>query len=97
MPHTAQGLGRPDRLFHRVAWYFAVSKRERPVLGRFATRCFRSAGGGIVGPTELGIGVSIGRYCSDRRTPQTLILFAWSYDRDAACPCSGPSLCGSAN
>jgi hypothetical protein len=58
VPHTAQGLGRPDRLLNGVGWYFAVSKRERPALGRFATRCFRSAGGRIVGPTKLGIGVS---------------------------------------
>src|SRR5436190_23322736 len=30
------------------------------------------------GRTKLGIGVFIGRYCSDRRIPQTLVLFGWS-------------------
>ena len=86
-----------DRLFNRVAWHLAVSKRERPALGRFATRCLRSAGGGAVGPTKLDIRVSIRCYCSDARKPQPLVLLVWSYHRDAACACSGPSLCRSAN
>ena len=30
-----QNLGRRDRLFNRAAWDLAVSKRERPALGRF--------------------------------------------------------------
>jgi hypothetical protein len=29
-----QSLGRRDRLFNRAAWHLAVSKRERPALGR---------------------------------------------------------------
>ena len=91
-----QSLGRRDRLFNRVAWHLAVSKRERPALGRFGTRCLRNAGGGAVAPTKLDIRVSIRCYCSDARKPQPLVLFVWSYRRDAACVRSGPSLCRSA-
>jgi len=50
-----QSLGRPDRLFNRAAWHWAVSKRERPALGRFAARCLRNAGGSAVAPTKLDI------------------------------------------
>jgi hypothetical protein len=91
-----QSLGRPDRLFNRAAWHLAVSKRERLALGRFATRCLRNAGGGAVAPTKLDIRVSIRCYCSDVRKPQPLALLVWSYHRDAACACGGPSLCRSA-
>src|SRR5712671_2844075 len=43
-----QSLGRPDRLLNRAAWHLAVSKRERPALGRFATRRLCNAGGSAV-------------------------------------------------
>ena len=87
-----QSLGRRDRLFNRAPWYLAVSKRERPALGRFGTRCLRNAGGGAVAPTKLDIRVSIRCYCWDARKPQPLVLFVWSYGRHAACACGGPSL-----
>ena len=80
-----QSLGRPDRLFNRAAWHLAFSKRERPALGRFATRCLRNAGGGAVAPTKLDIRVSIRRYCSDAPKPQPLVMFVWSYGRHAPC------------
>ena len=67
-----QSLGRRDRLFNRTAWHLAVSKRERPVLGRFATRCFRSAGGRIVGADKIGY----------RRFHRTLLL-RQAYTADA--------------
>ena len=78
-----QSLGRPDRLLNRAARHLAVSKRERPALGRFATRRLCNAGGSAVAPTKLDSRVSIRCYCSDARKP--LVLLVWSYHRDAAC------------
>ncbi len=76
-----QSLGRHDRLLNRAAWHLAVSKRERPALGRFATRCLRNAGGSAVAPTKLDIRASTRCYCSDARKPQSLVLLVWSYHR----------------
>jgi hypothetical protein len=52
-----ESLGRRVRLFNRAPWHFAVSKRERPALGRFRIRCLRNADGGTVAPTKLDIHV----------------------------------------